>query len=334
MAVVILGGLVTSTLLNLFVMPSLYLRFAHSRGLVLNRRFAHATAATLLLLAALLTLGACGGDSTVGTPAQADTPARPTTDRDLPGQKFSQPTMIDNKWHPLAPGTQFIFEGEANRGSGAKPHQVIFTVTDLTKKIDGVDTRVLWDRDLSAGRLQEGELTFFAQDDDGNVWNFGEYPEQYDERGRLQGAPDTWLSGLANAKAGVLMRADPRPGTSSYLQGNAPDIGFGDTAKVTHLGRKACVPTGCYDNVLVIDETNPLEPGNGHQLKYYAPGIGNVRVAPRGGDEHEVLVLAKVRKLGAPEMAKVRQEALRLDRRATRTQAKTYGRTERARLVQ
>jgi Cu/Ag efflux pump CusA len=31
MAVVILGGLVTSTLLNLFVMPSLYLRFAPRR---------------------------------------------------------------------------------------------------------------------------------------------------------------------------------------------------------------------------------------------------------------------------------------------------------------
>ena len=31
MAVVILGGLVTSTLLNLFVIPSLYLRFAKSR---------------------------------------------------------------------------------------------------------------------------------------------------------------------------------------------------------------------------------------------------------------------------------------------------------------
>ncbi len=30
MAIVILGGLVTSTLLNLFVMPSLYLRFARS----------------------------------------------------------------------------------------------------------------------------------------------------------------------------------------------------------------------------------------------------------------------------------------------------------------
>jgi Cu/Ag efflux pump CusA len=32
MAVVILGGLVTSTLLNLFVLPSLYLKFGRARG--------------------------------------------------------------------------------------------------------------------------------------------------------------------------------------------------------------------------------------------------------------------------------------------------------------
>jgi Cu/Ag efflux pump CusA len=31
LAVVILGGLFTSTLLNLFVVPSLYLRFGHGR---------------------------------------------------------------------------------------------------------------------------------------------------------------------------------------------------------------------------------------------------------------------------------------------------------------
>jgi hypothetical protein len=31
MAVVILGGLATSTLLNLFLMPSLYSKFGHSR---------------------------------------------------------------------------------------------------------------------------------------------------------------------------------------------------------------------------------------------------------------------------------------------------------------
>jgi Cu/Ag efflux pump CusA len=34
MAIVILGGLVTSTLLNLFVVPSLYLRFGKARNVV------------------------------------------------------------------------------------------------------------------------------------------------------------------------------------------------------------------------------------------------------------------------------------------------------------
>jgi Cu/Ag efflux pump CusA len=37
MALVILGGLVTSTLLNLFVIPPLYLRFARARGLDAGR---------------------------------------------------------------------------------------------------------------------------------------------------------------------------------------------------------------------------------------------------------------------------------------------------------
>ena len=82
------------------------------------------------------------------------------------------------------PGTQFVFEGRSNRGLGRRPHRVIFTVTGLTKKIDGVDAVVLFDRDINRGKLLEAEITFFAQDDDGNVWNFGEYPEEYDA-GRL-----------------------------------------------------------------------------------------------------------------------------------------------------
>jgi hypothetical protein len=129
-----------------------------------------------------------------------------------------------------------------------------------------------------------------------------------------------------------MMRADPKPGTSSYLQGNAPKIGFGDTAKVTKLGQKACVPGRCYKDVLVINETNPLEPGNGHQLKYYAAGIGNVKVVPKGGAEKEILVLTKVRKLSAAAMAGVRKDALVLDRRGRRTLRKLYGRTPAAQL--
>ena len=73
-------------------------------------------------------------------------------------------------------------KGAANRGQGRRPHQVITTVTDLTKVIDGVRTVVIWERDINDGRLLEGELAFQAQDDDGNVWNLGEYPEEYDRR--------------------------------------------------------------------------------------------------------------------------------------------------------
>ena len=72
---------------------------------------------------------------------------------------------LTNRWMPLAPGQQFILDGQANRGGGLLPHRVVFTVTDLTKVINGVESRVIWDRDYNQGELQEAELAFFAQDE-------------------------------------------------------------------------------------------------------------------------------------------------------------------------
>jgi hypothetical protein len=242
------------------------------------------------------------------------------------GGTFSHPFTIDNQWFPLGPGHQFILEGRANRGHGRLRHRVVFTVTDLTKVIDGVSTLVLWDRDYNAGTLEEAEITFHAQDDEGNVWNFGEYPEEY-EHGKLTGAPDTWLAGTARARAGIIMLARPRPGTPSYLQGWAPAIEFADRARVYGTQRRDCVPLGCYGNVLVTDEWNPAEPG-AHQRKYYAPGVGNVRVGAAGEDsERETLVLVKVRHLSSGAMATVRAQALKLDRRAYRTRPDLYSHT-------
>ena len=71
----------------------------------------------------------------------------------------------------------------------------------------------LWDRDINDGKLLEGELAFWAQDDDGNVWLMGEYPEEYDDEGNFEAAPDTWFSGIDRARAGIMMRGDPQPGT-------------------------------------------------------------------------------------------------------------------------
>jgi hypothetical protein len=274
-----------------------------------SRRGKYVCAASLLALATL-----------------ASATSRAVTVSDGGRGTFSDPTRIDNRWFPLTPGTQFTYEGQANRGEGQRRHRVVFTVTDLVKVVDGVRTVLLWDRDYNAGVLQENEITFHAQDDEGTVWNFGEYPEEY-RRGKLSGAPDTWLAGTDRARAGIVMLAEPRPGTPSYLQGFAPAIEFADRARVYRTRLKTCVPVDCYANVLLTDEWNPAEPG-AHQRKYYASGVGNIRIGSAGKDaERETLVLTKLRRLSPPAMAFVRREALKLDARAYRVRPDVYGHT-------
>jgi hypothetical protein len=285
-------------------------------------RFATALAVCLPFVGLPLALGACGGEE--------KSQAKAATHRDFDRNNFSDSTNIDNKWSPLEPGMQFIYEGRSNRGLGRLPHRVVFTVTDLTKEIDGVRSVVLWDRDYNSGKLLEGELAFFAQDDDGNVWNMGEYPEEYDEEGNgtFEAAPDTWFSGVDRARAGILMRGDPQVGTTRYRQGFAPTIGFADVAKVVKTGQHSCVPVGCYDDVLVTDETNPTEPTDGHQLKYYAPGVGNIQAAPgRGGKEREILDLVKVLRLTPGAMEFARMAALRIEKRGYQKRKDVYGKT-------
>src|SRR5262249_54597117 len=125
--------------------------------------------------------------------------------------RFSAPLTVDNPMFPLVAGTQFVYRGTIVEGGESKRHSVVFTVTDLSKVVDHVRTVVAWDRDFLEGRLQEQELAFFAQDDQGNVWNFGEYPEEY-EHGRFAGAPSTWIRGTAGAYGGVHKLSPARGG--------------------------------------------------------------------------------------------------------------------------
>ncbi|MGH2689148.1 MAG: hypothetical protein ACRDKW_10130, partial [Actinomycetota bacterium] len=204
---------------------------------------------------------------------------------------FSDPTRIDNPLLPMSPGTQFVLKGENVSDEGAVEHEVVQVVTALTKTVNGLRTVVFWERDISEGEVVEAEIAFFAQDDEGNVWLLGEYPEEYEE-GRFQGAPSTWLSGIANARAGIIMPAEPKMTDPVYIQGLAPDVDFQDVARVHKVGQEVCAEAGCYKDVTVIDEWDPLaQPQDGHALKFHAPGAGTVRVEPVGGEEQETLSL-------------------------------------------
>ena len=242
---------------------------------------------------------------------------------------FSDPTRIDNRWFPLTPGTQFTYEGQANRGEGQRRHRVVFTVTDLVKVVDGVRTVLLWDRDYNAGVLQENEITFHAQDDEGTVWNFGEYPEEYED-GFFLGAPNTWITGLADAEPGIHM-LDQRDVGVTYLQGFAPEIDFLDCAEVVAEGLQECdipaAPGGCFENGVLTHERSPLDPGGAIQTKYHAPDVGIAKVGALNDPEGETLVLRQVVALDQAQMAAVRGEALKLDQRGFRV-SEVYCQTE------
>lgn len=256
-----------------------------------------------------------------GAAGAASAPAAPSA------PAFPQPTAVTNRYLPLAPGTSWVLDGRAEDDKGRlQQHRVVTIVTDLTKVIKGVRTLVVWDQDFSNGRLVESELAFFAQDRSGRVWSFGEYPELYD-RGKFEGAPDTWIAGLARAKEGIAMLAQPRVGTPAYSQGDAPKVDFADRARVFQTGQRVCLPTTrrCFSNVVVTDEWDALDPKGGHQRKYYAPRVGNVRVGAVGGDQ-ETLNLVRYRRLCAAEVAGVRARAVAMDKRGHRI-SKVYRKT-------
>ena len=238
---------------------------------------------------------------------------------------FDRSTNIDNEWFPLQPGTHWVYEGTTTEDGEILAHRVEFTVTDLTKRIEDVPTVVAWVVDYRDDELVEQEIAFYAQDNDGNVWYLGEYPEEYED-GEFVQAP-TWIAGLADARAGIMMWAEPQPGMPRYFQGWGPGVDWSDYAQVDQMGQQTCVPVDCYADVLVIGESSLDETGAA-QLKYYARGVGNVRVGWSGTDAtQEELELVEFTQLSPEDLAAVRERALELEQHAYEISQDVYAHT-------
>lgn len=243
----------------------------------------------------------------------------------LDAHNFNNSTNVDNKWLPLQPGTKLVYEGLTDDNGQLVPHRLIITVTDLTKVIDGVRSVITWDLDYSSNELVEAELAFFAQDDDGAVWRMGEHPEDYADGKFVEAA--TWISGIEDARAGIEMQAEPKVEIPSYSQGWAPGVNFTDRAQVSQVEQKVCIPVDCYENVLVINESSKAEP-NAHQFKYFASGVGNIKVDWQGADQtHETLELVEIVHLNPNELAEVRAQAIALEKHAYTVSKDIYAKT-------
>jgi hypothetical protein len=296
-------------------------RFDHRPTLLI---WAIATAVCVLVLAVAVFVSvqpAAPPSTSNGNPAiharSADGEPLTGTEEEFARAQFDNPTQIDNKYYPLEPGTQWVYKGSSIVEDGSREeHRIVYTVTDLTKVVDGVRTLVVYDEDWHAGVLLEPEVRFHAQANDGTVWYFGEYREENNADGKLV-EPRAWIPDQKGAREGISMPAEPRLGTPSYAQGYAPPlVNWIDRGRVYKLGQKTCVPVDCYENVVVIEEFERNKPG-AFQTKYYAPGVGEVRTGWRGEkeEERETVKLVDYQHLSPEAMAKIREKAIELDRR-------------------
>ena len=160
-------------------------------------------------------------------------------------------TTIDNPYFPLVPGTTFTYLTP----NGAIKD--VFAVTHDTRVINGVTCVQVHDSVYTNDELTEDTLDFFAQDRQGNVWYFGENTAEF-ENGLLATIAGSFLSGLNNDKAGIIMKAHPAPGDfyrQEFSLGNAEDY-----AETLDLNSRVVVPYGHFNNCLKSKETTPLEP--------------------------------------------------------------------------
>jgi hypothetical protein len=220
------------------------------------------------------------GGGTVTT--SASTAGRPAATVPEPG-RFVHPRQ--NRYFPLKPGTVYRYRGT---DEGERLHERV-VVTHRTKVIQGVRTTVVRDVLRRAdGTLAEKTHDWYAPDDDGNVWYFGERTATYDEHGRLVSREGSWKAGVDGAVAGTIMPARPRP-TDAYRQeydrGQAEDQAW---IVQRHFSRT--VPYGTVHDVVRSFEWSRLEP-KVMSVKLYGPGLGIIRERDlAGGNESFALV--------------------------------------------
>ena len=175
---------------------------------------------------------------------------------------------IDNDRLPLSPGSKWVYESTG----GEELERIEVVVTDEQRIVMGVSTTVVRDTVTVDGELVEDTYDWYAQDDEGNVWYFGEETAEYED-GEIVSTAGAWEAGVDGALPGIAMQASPTVGDSyrqEYYPGEAEDM-----AEVVQTGVSGEVAFGAFDDLIVIEEWTPLEPDVVEE-KSYAPGVGVV----------------------------------------------------------
>lgn len=226
-------------------------------------------------------------------------PVAPESKRvDLAKPTFSHPLRITNPLHPTSQVDQVIYGGEVE----GKPFRTEFTRLSYPKTITwrGKPTQVAIMQYLafSDGRIHEVALDWFAQDDAGNVWYFGEDVFNY-ENGAVADTGGTWMAGR-DGPAAMIMPADPKPG-DVYRPENIPGEVF-EEVTVREVDQRVDGPSGPVDGALTVSE---LHMDNTRESKTFAPGYGEYSTST-GGDVEQASLAMPTDKVQAPAPAELK----------------------------
>jgi hypothetical protein len=198
---------------------------------------------------------------------------------------FSAP--VANPYFPLKVGT-VLYRGTEG------PDRLVehLSVTGHTEVIQGVTTTVIRDVLFANGHLQEKTTDWYADDNGGTTWYFGEDTALYNHQGQVTSREGSWRAGVNGGVAGIIMPANPsRPMPTGRSSGRTAE----DQAWIVGRHGRLRTPVGRLHDVVRSYEWTRLEP-NVVSLKLYAPHLGIV--AERdvvGGEESLQLVAVKHR---------------------------------------
>jgi hypothetical protein len=183
----------------------------------------------------------------------------------FPVDKKMLGTTGNNPYLVLTPGFKLYYEHGKDT--------LVSTVLDETRVIDGVETRVVEDRESKNGKLAEASRDYYAIDrSTHDVYYFGEDVDMY-KNGKVIGHQGAWLSGVKGAGFGLMMPGAIKVGLKFY-QELARGVAM-DRAEVVAVGETVKTPAGTFTGCVHMKDTSAIERGTVH--KWYAPGVGLVK---------------------------------------------------------
>jgi len=214
---------------------------------------------------------------------------------------FDDGEVAPNPYFPLVAGMRWVYEAEGE--------VIIVEVLEETMEVDGVNCVVVrdvvyeteTDEDDEEGMKSvieashdlpgvpvEDTIDWYAQDEEGNVWYFGEISLNFED-GVVTDIEGSWKTGEDGARPGIVMPAVPKTGDvyrQEWLLGDAEDmaevLSTSAEPELSEDNASDCDP-GCLQTL----EWAPLQ-ANSEEYKYYRAGVGMVQEADPEDPENTV----------------------------------------------